>query len=195
MDWLNTERRYGRVSVTLHWCMVVLLVAIYACMELHGYFPKGSAMRTGMKTWHFMLGLCVPMLVLMRLGARASGRRPVITPLPPAWQRHLASAMHLVLYLFMIGMPIAGWLTLSAAGKPIPFFGLELPALVAPNKALARQIKEIHELGANLGYGLIALHACAALFHHYIVRDNTLERMLPGSSKGIRTPITHGTKS
>ncbi|HEY8327046.1 MAG TPA: cytochrome b/b6 domain-containing protein, partial [Rhodanobacter sp.] len=41
-------------------------------------------------------------------------------------------------------------------------------------------IKPIHELGATLGYLLVGLHAAAALFHHYIQRDDTLRRMLPG---------------
>jgi cytochrome b561 len=78
----------------------------------------------------------------------------------------------------MIGMPLAGWLILSSAGKPVPFFGLELPALIAENKDLSKQIKEIHETVGQLGYFLIGLHALAALFHHYILRDNTLYRML-----------------
>ncbi|MNP75825.1 hypothetical protein D3C76_1729480 [compost metagenome] len=80
----------------------------------------------------------------------------------------------------MIGAPLAGWLILSAAGKPIPFFGLELPALIGPDKELAGQIKELHELAGTAGYWLIGLHAVAALFHHYVSRDNTLVRMLPG---------------
>jgi cytochrome b561 len=77
----------------------------------------------------------------------------------------------------MVAMPLLGWLVLSAGGKPIPFFGLELPALLAPNKELGHQIKEVHELGGNLGYALIGGHAAAALFHHYVMRDNTLVRM------------------
>ena len=87
--------------------------------------------------------------------------------------------MHGALYLLMIAMPLGGWLILSASGKPIPFFGLELPALVAENQALADQVKEIHEIGGTAGYWLIGLHAAAALFHHYIQRDNTLRRMWP----------------
>ncbi|MDP3141776.1 MAG: cytochrome b/b6 domain-containing protein, partial [Methylotenera sp.] len=71
------------------------------------------------------------------------------------------------------------WLLLSAAGKPIPFFGLELPALVSKNKNLADLIKQIHETGGTVGYFLVGFHAVAALFHHYVVRDNTLLRMLP----------------
>ncbi|HEY8219812.1 MAG TPA: cytochrome b/b6 domain-containing protein, partial [Methylobacter sp.] len=72
------------------------------------------------------------------------------------------------------------WLILSAAGKPIPFFGLHLPALISENKPLAKALAEIHKTIGTAGYFLIGLHAAAALFHHYIVRDNTLRRILPG---------------
>ncbi|MEO7338831.1 MAG: cytochrome b/b6 domain-containing protein, partial [Caldimonas sp.] len=72
-----------------------------------------------------------------------------------------------------------GWLTLSAEGKLVPFFGLQLPALVDESKSIAGWAKELHETGGTVGYFLIGLHAAAALFHHYVVRDNTLRRMLP----------------
>jgi len=80
----------------------------------------------------------------------------------------------------MLAMPLLGWLILSSADATIPFYGLELPALVAPDKALAEQIEEVHETIGTIGYFLIGLHALAALFHHYVVKDNTLRRMLPG---------------
>ncbi len=70
--------------------------------------------------------------------------------------------------------------SLSVAGKPIPFFGLQLPALVGADKALADSLKEIHETIGAVGYYLVAVHAAAALLHHYGMRDNTLRRMLPG---------------
>jgi len=76
----------------------------------------------------------------------------------------------------MIGMPLSGWLLLSAAGKPIPF---DLPALIEANKELASQIKEIHEVIGTTGYFLIGLHVVAALYHHLVVRDDTLTRILP----------------
>ncbi|MCB1578130.1 MAG: cytochrome B, partial [Xanthomonadales bacterium] len=60
---------------------------------------------------------------------RLSGPTPRIVPEVPVWQHRLAAAMHLALYLFLIVMPLLGWLALSADGKPVPFFGLELPAL------------------------------------------------------------------
>src|SRR3546814_10251209 len=77
----------------------------------------------------------------------------------------------------MLAMPVAGWVILSASGKTIPFFGLELPALVGQSKTLAAQVKAIHETVGTIGYLLIGLHALAALYHHYVVTDDTLRRM------------------
>lgn len=173
------SRKYSVPIIAIHWLMLLLLAAVYAAMELRDIFPKGSAERNAMKTWHFMLGMSVLALVVLRLLARMLGSAPSIVPAPPRWQISLGHSLHLALYVLMIGMPLLGWLLLSAAGKPVPFFGVELPALLAPDKALAEQIKEIHETFASIGYFLIGAHALAALFHHYVVRDNTLRRMLP----------------
>ncbi len=169
--------RYNAVSVTLHWAMVLLIVAVYVLINVADVFPKGSDARQTAKDWHFMLGLLVGMLVWLRIVVRLASTAPPVVPPPPVWQDKAAQAAHLLLYVLMVGMPVLGWLLLSTGGKPIPFFGLELPALLAPDKALSRQIKDLHELGGNLGYALIAGHALAALWHHYLVRDNTLTRM------------------
>ena len=179
MNRKNASPRYGSLSIGLHWLMLILIAVVYACIELKGNFPKGSETRELLKQWHFMLGLSVFALVWLRLLARALSPIPAIEPPLPTWQALPAKLMHLALYALMIGAPLAGWLILSAAGKPIPFFGLELPALLAPNKGLAGDIKEIHETAAVVGYWLIGLHAAAALFHHYIRRDDVLRRMLP----------------
>ena len=179
MSWKNTEHRYGSLSIALHWLMLVLIAGVYACIELKGNFPKGSETRELLKQWHFMLGLGVFALVWLRLLARVIAPTPKIVPAIPAWQAIPAKLVHLALYVLMIGAPLAGWLILSAAGKPIPFFGLELPALIGKNPELAGQIKEVHEWVGVAGYWLIGLHAAAALFHHYVSRDNTLTRMLP----------------
>lgn len=179
----TTPDRYHRLSISVHWLTLLLLVAVYALIELRGQFPKGSDARELMKTWHNMLGLLVFVLLFARLALRLRFRVPPITPAPPAWQQALARAMHVALYAFLFVMPLLGWLTLSAKGKPIPFFGLELPALIGPDKGLARSLEDLHELIGNIGYYLIGLHALAALFHHYLVHDNTLIRMLPGRGR------------
>ena len=93
----------------------------------------------------------------------------------------IANTVELTLYALMIALPLLGWIMLSAEGKAIPFFGLQLPALVGTNDALAERIKEVHETLATVGYFVIGLHAIAALFHHYVRRDNTLRRMMSAS--------------
>jgi cytochrome b561 len=184
MTWRNTSERYGSWTIGLHWLILLLMAAVYALMELRGIFPKNSDGQNAMKLWHFMLGMLVFWLAIVRLAVRwASGPKPRIEPPPPAWQEWLASLVQVLLYVLMLGLPLAGWLMFSAAGHSVPFFGLELPPLIGENKALGKQIKEVHETVATLGYGLIGLHAVAALFHHYVMRDNTLLHMLPWRGK------------
>ena len=173
----TVAERYGRLSIVLHWITLALLIGVYACIELREIYPKGSELREALKMWHFMLGLTVFLLVWLRITARLMGKTPPIVPAAPKWQRMIANIVELALYGLMIVLPILGWLTLSAEGKPIPYFGLQLPALVGESKPLAERMEELHVTLATVGYFLIGLHAAAALFHHYVRRDNTLQRM------------------
>ena len=171
--------RYSVASIILHWLMLLLIVGVYAAIEFREFFPKGSEPREALKTWHFMLGLSVLGLVWLRIAARLIWPARLPSRDEPAWRLGAATATHLALYVFMIGMPIAGWLILSAEGETIPFFGVELPALVGKNDQLAEQVEEIHELGGTIGYWLIGIHAAASLFHHYILRHRVFARMMP----------------
>lgn len=179
MKWRNGVDRYAELRVGLHWLMLLLLAAVFATMELRGYFPKGSATREAVKTWHYLLGLSAWLLAAARLLLALLATAAPITPPPPRWQRIAAHAMHGALYAFMLGMPLLGWATLSAQGSPILLFGIHLPSLIGADSALVETLEELHETGAGIGYVLIGLHAAAALYHHYVLRDNTLRRMLP----------------
>jgi cytochrome b561 len=189
--------RYGSLLICLHWLMLLLIVAVYACIELRVLYPRGSEVREALKMWHYMLGLGIFSLVWLRLLARFVGPAPAIVPQPPRWQLFVAHLTELAIYAFMIIMPLLGWLILSGENQPVPFFGLELPALIGENKALAKQLEEVHETIGNVGYFLIGIHAAAALVHHYFQRDNTLVRMMPPRSGRSRelppdSPHPHG---
>ncbi len=175
----NTENHYGSLSIKMHWFMFILMGATFAFIECRVFFEKGTETRDLFKMWHFMLGLLVLAMVLIRLYFRLTQMTPKITPTPSAMQNFAAKVAHIILYIFMIVMPIAGWAMLSAFGKPIPFFGIQLPALIAENKELGKSIKEVHELIGILGYYLIGFHALAAIIHHTIQKDDTLTRILP----------------
>jgi cytochrome b561 len=179
MSWNNTKSGYGSLAILLHWLMLVLIVAGYAAMDLKSLAQKGSALRAAMANWHYLLGLLVFALVWPRLLAQSSGRAPEVEPAPPAWQAALAKAAHRALYVFMVAMPLLGWLALSAQGDPVYIFGSELPALTGKNEGLTKFFKDVHENLATVGYFLIGVHAAAALYHHYVKHDNTLRLMWP----------------
>ena len=178
----NQRQHFSPPSIALHWLMAVLLVATAATMELKGVYPKGSAERELLKTTHYMLGASVFILVWLRLLARAVGTTPPITPALPVWQARFSHAVQWALYALMVALPMLGLLTLSANGKPVSLlWGLQMPLLpLAQSRDTALWFKDLHETGATLGYGLVALHSAAALVHHYFQHDNTLLRILPG---------------
>jgi superoxide oxidase len=79
----------------------------------------------------------------------------------------------------MLGMPLVGWLMLSLRGDEVMFFGLQLPPLAAEDKDLGKLLRGWHGDIGRIFYGVLGLHAAAALFHHHVLRDDTLRRMLP----------------
>lgn len=186
MTAVHARTRYNWPLIGLHWLTFLFVVVVYAAAELSDAFPKGSAARSNLRAGHEMLGLLVLALVGLRIAVRAFSAAPAIVPAPPRWQELLATVAHLALYGLMIVLPLVGWLMLSAAGKPVPFFAWELPPLLAPSRSLAKVLEDVHEAVASAGYALIGLHAVAALFHHYVVSDDTLRRMLPGRGNGLR---------
>ena len=170
--------RYSTISMTLHWLMLLVIVGVFAAMELREYYPRGSDTRNWLKSMHFTLGLTVFGLVWIRIAAK------FMTPSPapmdgPKWRTVPAKAVHIALYGFMIAMPLAGWALLSAEGDAIPFYGLNLPALIAKNPALAEQIEWAHTTGGDIVFWVILAHAAAAIFHQYWLKDHLLARMLP----------------
>ncbi|MDP3134687.1 MAG: cytochrome b/b6 domain-containing protein, partial [Burkholderiaceae bacterium] len=92
----------------------------------------------------------------------------------------VAAAGHASLYLLMASMPVLGWLSLSAAGKPIAFFGLQLPALMVADKSWAHDLKAMHETLGTVGYWLIGSHVMAALGHQWVLKVGLLNRMALG---------------
>ena len=169
--------RYPTPLIALHWLTLALMVGIYALILWHDALPKGSELRTLVKAWHGTLGVTVFAIVLVRLPLRWWLGVPPALASTPRWQHRLASSMHWALYGLLIAAPILGYLSLNAKGTPVPFFGLQMPAFIGPDRALAGNLKEIHEAVGTLGYWLIGGHAAAALVHHYGMHDDTLRRM------------------
>lgn len=175
----DSTSRYKPFPIALHWLTLLLLIAVYACIELREFYPKGSDPRNALKSWHFMLGLTVFGVTALRLVTRWMNPPPAKEASIEPWQQLFSSVMHFALYALLLVMPLLGWAILSAEGKAVMWFGLELPALIGVNKELVELLEEVHGTAGTIGYFLIGLHAVAGLYHHYFQRDNTLLRMLP----------------
>lgn len=173
------QDRYSTLSITLHWLTLVLMVAIYASIELHESLPRGHALRGPMEDWHIYLGVCLLPIALFRAVTILRAKVPAIVPQPPTWQMRITKLMKLYLYVLMIGTPLIGWIMVNAEGHVVRLWGLALPSLVSESESLAGLASEAHEVLGISGYFFIAIHAFAALYHHYLVKDNTLKRMLP----------------
>lgn len=170
---------FGAPLIALHWLVLALMAAAYATMEFRGIFPRGSDGRLAMRVAHYALGLSVLALVLVRIPLRLARGAPAIVPSPPAWQATAAKLGHFALYALMIVLPVLGWLAYGAEGRVATLFGFALPMPIAPNEAWVKPLEGAHEVAGNIGYALVGLHAAAALWHHYVVRDNTLALMWP----------------
>ncbi len=174
----STDQRYTSLQIALHWFTLLLFIAIYAAVLAHEAFPKEDPMRANLMRLHMSLGILSGMVLLVRLAAKLWSPRLPVEP-GPVWAQRAAQLGHLGLYVLMIGLPITGVVFTTLGGRPPMFFGLQLPALFAEDKAMAGSVKEVHELLANLGYALVALHAAAALWHHHLLKDGVMARMLP----------------
>ncbi len=171
---------YGMISKLLHWGMAVLVLLSLCAIEFKDLFPKGE-IRHQIVGWHFQLGLCVLLLILVRIIWRMKNPAPPILPPLSRMQALAAATAHFLLYALMLILPVLGVLARQARGNDVEFFGHILPAFLDEDSGLhyALRIKSVHTFLGNVLIWLIAVHVLVAIVHHMVRRDNTLSRMLP----------------
>src|SRR3546814_6759502 len=112
---------------------------------------------------HKALGGTIVVLTIVRIVGRLGHRAPPLPDTVPAWQRPLSKIVHFLFYALLILLPLSGWVWMSAAGRPIDYFGLfDLPSLVGPDTALADMMHERHELLVLPLLALVFIHILAA---------------------------------
>lgn len=174
--------RYTRTAISLHWLVALLIVAAFG---LGWYMSdlKISPAKLQYYSWHKWLGVTVLALAAVRLLWRVTHRPPPLPGSTPHWQALAASAAHWMLYGLLFAIPLSGWAYSSASGYPVVYLGvLPLPDCVPKDKALAAQLKDLHELLTNVLLVVVAAHVGAALKHQFIDRDGLLRRMWFGRS-------------
>jgi cytochrome b561 len=176
----NTTEAYGSLAKFLHWSIVLLILPQYFLAEAADELPNGLE-KLQLITWHKSFGMVVLLLVLARIGWKVMNRGTP-RPLGEPWQRKAAAAGHGLLYLLILAQPISGWLMSSAANYPVTLFGwFQFPALIGENHDLHETLEEVHEVLFNALLVVTVVHVAAALYHHFMLKDGVLRRMLPFS--------------
>lgn len=174
----SKARRYSRVAMILHWSIALLIVLNFAAAWVAETVPRAGRMQ--IMANHKSIGLTVLILTVVRIAWRVTHRPPPLQRTLQPWERTLATAVHSLFYILMIGMPLTGWAMVSAGG-PVSVFGLfSMPALPVPSsEAAGDTFHDVHVKLAWLMLGLFALHVLGALKHQFLDRDRTLGRMIP----------------
>ncbi len=181
MQLSNSEDGYGAVAKLLHWLTVGLVAVAWLLGTFGDELPRGAGRAAGLFT-HISAGLALIAVLAIRLGWRFYDPPPHPEPTPfGRWLDGVARVSHIVLYGLLVMTPIIGIVLQFARGDALPLFGFaHIASPWVKDRAFASSVKELHETLANGLAILAALHASAALAHHWIFRDRTLKRMLPG---------------
>lgn len=183
MQLTNNTSRYGLVSKTLHWTMFVFIVFLLLMGPISHSFPRGSEEKFFIIWLHQSLGLTVFMLVILRIIWKFMNPKPDYPIAMPTWQRRVSSAVHGLLYTVILLQPIVGVLMVRANGYDANFFNIfSIPGFSEPNDSL-REIAWFlhHDLIGRALQLFVIVHVLAALYHHFIVKDNVLKKMTWGA--------------
>lgn len=172
---LDADQRYaGRVRL-MHWLIAGLVFATWPLGFMIGFVK--DEVKLDFYLIHESLGFLVLWLMLLRIGARLTSQGPVIEA--PLVEKAAATTVHGLLYVFLVVMPVSGFLATNAHGFPLKWFGLfTVWSPIGKSPDIAGTLSAIHAWSAWILLGLFALHFSAVIFHHLIRRDRTLYRIL-----------------
>lgn len=172
-------RVFDPVIRFLHWLTLFLVITIFV-LAFSIDFASSRGEAVALIQLHRSFGVTVWIVTFGRLVWRQFSRFPNWpADMPPA-MRFAAQWSEHALYALLLAQPILGLIETNAYGDRVNLFFLgQLPALIGQDRPLAKPLLKVHETVGLLLLGLIALHASAALYHHFWRRDDTLNAMLP----------------
>ena len=166
--------------MSLHWLIALLIVAGFYLGWIMTDIPGFTPTKLKYFSWHKWIGVTVFMLAVIRLAWRLTHRAPELPRGMPPLQKLAAEVAHVILYVLMFVIPASGYLYSSAAGIQVVYLGIvPLPTLIGPDATLKVVLKTVHIWLNYTLFALVAVHALAALKHHFIDRDGLLARMIP----------------
>ena len=176
----DDRRRYDPVEIALHWATAVFVVGLWLIAQAWGFLPRGSGGRHTLQELHVSFGILFAVIlaarILWRLGP---GRRPL--PATTGLIEIASKVVHYALYAMLVAQVVLGFLWRWAQHAAFTLFGLfAVPSPFEIPKTQAHFFGDLHATLATIILIVAGLHAAAALFHHYVLHDDVLWRMLPG---------------
>jgi cytochrome b561 len=177
--------RHPPRTVALHWASAMAIVLTFAVAWSRDAADE-KPIRELLLLVHSQLGMLILSMLVLRLWVRLHAHALAINgdARIPAWQRHAAAANHGLLYLLLFAQPLLGWAVMNAQARIVSLFGLlALPALVQADPDIADTLADLHALTGWVLLALIGVHIGAALWHHFIRRDDVLTAMWPVAAR------------
>ncbi|MBW4051317.1 MAG: hypothetical protein HIU85_07625 [Proteobacteria bacterium] len=175
----NTRERWGSLSQFFHW-LIVALILVQAALGLTGLLLPLGMEKLAVLARHKSIGLTILGLAALRLLWRWLNPTPPLQSNLKPHERWLAHFTHVSLYILLFAMPLTGWIMSSARGFPVSWFNLfQLPDLVPKSRGLYDAMVSTHAALAIALAVTVALHIAGAIRHHFVLKDDTLRRMLP----------------
>ena len=176
-----TRTRYDGVSIALHWVTAVLIIALFGLTLVWEDFPR--PVRQQMIGVHLSLGILLTVTLVWRIAWRLTPGHQVQAAVT-GWTERASKAVQGVLYLLLAGQVMLGFVARWTAGRPMLFFGAQIPSpLPKVPHPVTEQLESVHNWVAWTIVILALGHAAAALYHHFVLRDQVLRRMLPHGRK------------
>ena len=171
------EARYNRTARLLHWLIAVLLIGQFAFGWWLSDVPRNTPERGYFVNLHKSTGILIGLLIVLRVVWRVLHSAPPLPATVARWQRGLAKASHLGLYVCMVLMPLSGYLGSNFSKHGVKFFNtVLLPPWGSDDKLLYAVFNQTHKVTAVVLLGLVVLHVLAAT-KHGLRRDGVISRI------------------
>ena len=177
---------YDGVFKSFHWLIVALVTVQFMIAWTMPDLPRGTP-PSGLVSAHLTVGLTILTLMLLRLLWRLTHAVPAPPQDIARWEQVAARLTHFAFYVLLIAMPLARAAWASAKGWDVSLLGVKLPALLTTGSPYRSVAAQAHETLGTVILGLVALHAGAALRHRFWLKDDIMQRMLPGHDAAALT--------
>lgn len=179
MEIRNTATTWGGPAKALHWIIAIgVFILIYLGLEQAGMGPGDE--KSEIRFIHASIATVLLILMTIRVVWRFMNSTPAHPDAMPVWQRMMASLVHWGLYITVFGQLIAGAMMSGTAGRGLPLFNrVSIPLPIAKSEEGHEFWEEVHEFAWKPLAAIIAIHILAALYNHFVLKNDVLKRMIP----------------